>query len=307
MPTHLPPLPPAGRAIGRETSRLLVAGLAFLTLIGPVRADAPGPSASPSAAAPIPLPASSAATTASPLGLHPVLGVQIDMNAQTDGLLVDAVLPGSIAGRLGLEPGDILLELNGKALPNIDVLHQVLSGLAHGDVLVLRWRHGSQVVEKKDNLDKVPVLPSYQLVEGKGIPGVIEIGYTRQQLEKALGKAAGEQKREGVTYLAYPFHGITVALLEGGGALRVLQFSVEYPLVVQTARGVNTSGPRDAIDVAYKGEAIDRRLQTNEMLVETIPALGIQFRSLGGRIRRVSIIPKPRPGETAPGSKAQGR
>lgn len=239
-----------------------------------------------------------AATTPSPpaeqvVGLHPVLGVQIDTQAQTRGLLVDAILPKSIAARMALEPGDILLELNGVPLLAMETLHAQLSRLLRGERLEVKYRHGSETLTKSDDLRDVPRLTTYEIIEGKGLPGVLEIGYAREQVVASLGQPLGERQGEGVLYLAYPFHGITVALIDGGGQLRVMQFSVEYPLVCRTSRGLVTGALRSALDVAYKGDAIDTRVTESGMTIDTIPSLGIQFRSIDGRIGRVSVIPRP--------------
>ena len=44
------------------------------------------------------------------------------------GVLVIGVSPGSPASRCGLREGDLLIELNGKAMPSIDALHRFLTG-----------------------------------------------------------------------------------------------------------------------------------------------------------------------------------
>lgn len=229
------------------------------------------------------------------MGLHPILGVQIDTQAQTTGLLVDAVMPGSIASRLGLTPGDILVEINATPLESSSSLHERLSTMRKGDKLTLTWRHGSDTRSKSDDLREVPALPTYTLVEGSGIPGIIQIGDTRESLEKALGPAVGEKPGDGIVYLAWPFHGIVVALVELGGKLRVTQFSIEYPLVCRTARGLVTGATRADMEKVYHGEAIDTQVTGNGFSIDTLPALGIQFRGVNGRITRVSIIPKPAP------------
>lgn len=248
----------------------------------------------PAASAPDP-PNASAMPIEQMVGLHPILGVQIDTQAQTRGLLVDAVLPGSIAAHMGLEPGDILTEINGVALDALETLHDQLGRLRHGDRLLLRYRHGSEKREKRDDLARVPTLPTYEIKEGVGLPGVIELGWTRAQVEAILGPPAGEKQGDGVLYLAWPFHGITVALFGSGDPLRVMQFSVEYPLVCRTSRGLVTGAMRGALDIAYKGESIDTRISESGMAIDTVTSLGIQFRSVDGRIRRVSVIPRPAP------------
>lgn len=226
-----------------------------------------------------------------PNGIRPILGVQIDTQAITDGLLVDAVMPASIAVHMGLKPGDILLELNGTPLTSMEVFHHLLGALRHGDRLKVQYRHGSEVITREDNLSEVPVLPTYNVVEGHGLPQVLWIGATRAQIEKTLGKPAGEMESNGITYLAYPFHGITVGLLPGQGEPRVATFSMEYPFVGQTSHGLSTHGDVSAIATAYKGQVIDtQRLSIHESMV-SIVHLGIRFRAVDGRIVKVQILP----------------
>lgn len=300
MRVNPPSLPQCAQPFVALRYALLFAAV-FMALSGAARATpapaAPTSSASPDAAPMAsPSPAASTATPPPPaeqvIGLHPILGVQIDTQAQTRGLLVDAVLPKSIAARMALEPGDILLELNGVPLLSMETLHAQLSRLVRGHRLEVKYRHGSEMRKKTDDLRDVPQLATYEIVEGKGLPGVLEIGYTRDQVVASLGQPLGEKQGEGVVYLAYPFHGITVALIEGGGQMRVMQFSVEYPLVCRTSRGLVTGATRGALDAAYKGDAIDTRVTESGMTIDTIPSLGIQFRSLDGRIGRVSVIPR---------------
>lgn len=55
------------------------------------------------------------------------------------GLLVLRVLHGTPAAELGLEPGDVVVEANGRPTVRPAQLREVFRGLARGDSVVLRW------------------------------------------------------------------------------------------------------------------------------------------------------------------------
>lgn len=247
------------------------------------------------------------------IGIHPILGVQIDTKAQTDGLLVDAVMPGSIAHRMSLAPGDILLKVNGVAVKTVEDLHTLLCALKHGDPLVVAYRHGSQNMEKKDNLQDVPSLPSYEIVEGRGIPNVLMLGWSREQVEKSLGKPTGEQTLDNSVLLAYPYYGITIRMLTVQGnpalglptALRVVQFRTEFPFVGRTSHGLLTSAHRALIKQAYGNENIEVDADSATEWQDTLPQLGIRFLSVDGVIKMVYVMDPIRPPvQVAPASPA---
>jgi S1-C subfamily serine protease len=66
--------------------------------------------------------------------------------AREFGVEVVSLDPGGPAGSAGLQPGDILLEMNGKAVESVDDLHRLLSEVAAGDVARLDVIRG---VERK--------------------------------------------------------------------------------------------------------------------------------------------------------------
>lgn len=63
---------------------------------------------------------------------------------RTDGVLVAWVEEGSPAAEAGIVRGDILFELNGEALQSFSDLVEKMSGLAPGDAIELRFRHGDE-------------------------------------------------------------------------------------------------------------------------------------------------------------------
>jgi serine protease Do len=57
---------------------------------------------------------------------------------QRTGALVGSVAPDSPAAKAGVEPGDVILEVNGKAVPNRDDLVQTIVGLRPGSTVPLK-------------------------------------------------------------------------------------------------------------------------------------------------------------------------
>lgn len=87
---------------------------------------------------------------------HPRLGVTIQELNQTlaesfklkqpDGALVSSVAPGSAAAKAGLEPGDVILQYNGRPIASSTDLPAMVSLGKPGDKVALGvWRGGKQV------------------------------------------------------------------------------------------------------------------------------------------------------------------
>ena len=62
------------------------------------------------------------------------------------------VAPGSPAARLGLQPGDIVTEMNVRPITRADDVVQVLTGLARGDRLAVSWTRGDRSMSREVNL-----------------------------------------------------------------------------------------------------------------------------------------------------------
>jgi serine protease Do len=87
---------------------------------------------------------------------HPRLGVTIQELNQTlaesfrlkqpDGALVSSVAPGSAAAKAGLEPGDVILQYNGRPIASSTDLPAMVSLGKPGDKVTLGvWRGGKQI------------------------------------------------------------------------------------------------------------------------------------------------------------------
>ncbi|MCK6481311.1 MAG: PDZ domain-containing protein [Planctomycetes bacterium] len=72
------------------------------------------------------------------------LGVQLDQGFEGPGGLVTQVVEGSLAASLGLAAGDLLLEVDGAAVPNGAMVRRMLAGKKRGDEVSVRWRRGAE-------------------------------------------------------------------------------------------------------------------------------------------------------------------
>lgn len=88
-----------------------------------------------------------------PQAPKPFLGVRFDENTvtmdQEPGMPISEVVIGSTAQGLGLESGDRLLTLNGKATERTDDLGQILAGAKVGDPVSIEYqRNGTKTLVK---------------------------------------------------------------------------------------------------------------------------------------------------------------
>jgi len=65
------------------------------------------------------------------------------------GALVGKVSPGSPAARLGLEPGDIITEMNLRPITKADDVVATLSSLRTGDRLSVTWTRGDRALSRQ--------------------------------------------------------------------------------------------------------------------------------------------------------------
>lgn len=82
---------------------------------------------------------------------RPGLGVTVyDMNGGTeeypDGMLVNSVVEGSDAEKKGLQPEDIIIEIDGKTVTSIEVVRDAINRKGVGDTVDLKiWRDGETI------------------------------------------------------------------------------------------------------------------------------------------------------------------
>ncbi|HXG60042.1 MAG TPA: trypsin-like peptidase domain-containing protein [Planctomycetota bacterium] len=72
---------------------------------------------------------------------RPYLGIEPgEGNPEGEGVPVALVVPGSPADRAGLKPGDILMEIDGEKVPDVEALDEILSRKKAGDELRVKVR-----------------------------------------------------------------------------------------------------------------------------------------------------------------------
>lgn len=82
---------------------------------------------------------------------RPGLGVTVyDMNGGTeeypDGMLVNSVVEGSDAQKKGLQPNDVIIEIDGEAVTSIEVVRDAINRKDVGDTVDLKiWREGKTI------------------------------------------------------------------------------------------------------------------------------------------------------------------
>jgi S1-C subfamily serine protease len=85
-------------------------------------------------------------------GMRPMLGVQLDAAPADGGARIVSVSPGSAAAAAGLQPGDVITSVNGKAVRDATDVARAIQHLAPGTSASIARQRGGKV-------DKVEVAP----------------------------------------------------------------------------------------------------------------------------------------------------
>ncbi len=80
--------------------------------------------------------------------------------AQTDGLLIQQVVPGSGAEEAGLRQGDVIVRIGGRRIVDPGALTLLVSGHEVGDVLEIRVRRDGEYVTVRVALQALPARPA---------------------------------------------------------------------------------------------------------------------------------------------------
>ncbi len=89
------------------------------------------------------------------LPLDPTTAAQLG-TTQTQGVVVETVVPGGPADKAGIKARDIITEVDGKALVNDSDLGQALNSHKPGDTVTLTVLRGTQKMSVKVTLGTMP-------------------------------------------------------------------------------------------------------------------------------------------------------
>jgi serine protease Do len=70
------------------------------------------------------------------------LGLRV--KAGTNAMLITAVRPGTYAARLGLEPNDVILKVNGEPVPSVDLFREAFIRARGKQSVMLLVRRGTR-------------------------------------------------------------------------------------------------------------------------------------------------------------------
>lgn len=125
-----------------------------------------------------------------------------------NGALVSSVEKGSPAAKAGLEPGDVILAINGREIAGSGELPAIVAGMAAGETAKLQiWRNGaSRVIEAKVGSFSEPKVASNDSAEpNKGRLGVAVRALTPEEQRRAelkggvvVENASGAAARAGI-------------------------------------------------------------------------------------------------------------
>lgn len=88
-----------------------------------------------------------------------VMGVQVKDAPDGNGALVDRVTPDLPAAKAGVKPGDVLVELNGVAIPARDAFTDTLSTYGPDEEVDLKYRRGESLQQIRVKLVPDPARP----------------------------------------------------------------------------------------------------------------------------------------------------
>ncbi|MDP6959243.1 MAG: PDZ domain-containing protein, partial [Planctomycetota bacterium] len=77
---------------------------------------------------------------------RPFLGIQANTESEVKGVEIQEVVPASAAEKAGIQPGDVIIEFDGKKIGNFDMLRAAIVSKVPGDTLSVVVRRGDKTI-----------------------------------------------------------------------------------------------------------------------------------------------------------------
>lgn len=241
----------------------------------PSPAATPPPAEPPSPPEP---PVASAKTLCAPafVGFRPFLGALISREDSDAGrgCRITEIHPKGIAGRAGLQVGDVVRGFGDVQFKTSDDLFSAVRNIVDGQQIAIRVvRDGKEMTVSYTHRPPCD-LRDFVIVEGVGIPGVVEIGQPYHFVVGRLGAADDSQPdgREG-RWQRYAALGINVDV---DASYTVVAVMFQWPFAGRTAGGLGTLGTKGDIVSVYGSECGGRTFEDGNRTLLYTPR-GIAF------------------------------
>jgi S1-C subfamily serine protease len=88
--------------------------------------------------------------------LNPAIATQLQISTSTQGVVIGGVQPGSPAAQAGLQPRDVITEVDGQQLASDTALAEAVNAHKPGDALTLTVLRGGQQTSAQLTLGTLP-------------------------------------------------------------------------------------------------------------------------------------------------------
>lgn len=109
-----------------------------------------------------------------------VIGVVLDQNFEGPGARIEGVSEDSLAAKLGLQRGDIIIKLGGKDVDSVDTVRGIMASVKQGDEITISVKRSDKVIPLKGQIEKPQPKPAFSREK---ISGRIDVSVNRNKVE----------------------------------------------------------------------------------------------------------------------------
>jgi membrane-associated protease RseP (regulator of RpoE activity) len=109
-----------------------------------------------------------------------VIGVVLDQNYEGPGARIQDISEDSLAAKLRLKPGDVIIKLGGKDVDNVETVRKIMASVRQGDEITICVKRGDKVIPLKGQIEKVKPKPAFSREK---ISGRIDVSVSQNKVE----------------------------------------------------------------------------------------------------------------------------